>query len=648
MTTENITNPGILWYVNDVKGGGGAIGTISSSGLYIAPAAAPGVNPVTVKAVLVVPTDPTGKSNVTRTVKITVTNPIPVISSITPARIKPGSFSLTLKGTGFLSTTTAAYNGVALPVTNVTATSLTVTGTAAITDIGTQSITVSNPDPGKSTSFPKEFTISNTLTPAMTAAAAARFLDYATFGPTRASIDELQTLGYQKWLTQQFTETPSNYPASLDAKSLEWAQSQFFSNAMTGHDQLRQRMAFALHQILVVSGVKVDNAHSYVPYLRLLQADAFANYRKLMEDITLEPAMGEFLDMVNNDKVDPKSGASPNENYARELMQLFTLGLAQLNPNGTPKTDLNGNPLPTYTQADVTAFARVFTGWTYAPRAGHTTRGHNSANYAGPMVFYEPNHDEGIKQLLNGATLPANNGAQRDLDGALDNIFNHSNAGPFLAKNLIQHFVTSNPSTDYVQRVATAFNNTGGVRGDLKGVITAILMDSEAMNPPPSTSGHLREPVLFTASVMRALSGSIADHPFLSDSAEVMGQKLLYAPSVFNYFSPGYRILHGTMLAPEFQILTQQTVIERVNYVGKLLYGYFGNEVKLNITRFVNAAADPEVLADLVNTEIMGGAMSAEVRQAILTAVHAQSGNKNKALAALYLAASSSQYQVIH
>ena len=642
VATENITNPTINWYVNDVKGGSATTGTISTSGLFIAPAAAPAVNPVIVKIDMVV----SPKSTITRTVRVTVTNPIAVISSITPARIKPGAFSVTVKGTGFLPISTASYNGTALMLSNITPTQMIVSGTAAVGDIGTQLITVSNPDPGKSTSFPKELSVSNTLTPAMSALAAARFLNYATFGPTRPSVDELQTLGYHAWLAAQFAATPSVYPATLDAKGMDWAQSQFFSNAMTGQDQLRQRMAFALHQIFVVSAVKVDDSHSYVPYLRTLQTDAFANYRKVMEDITLEPAMGEFLDMVNNDKVDPKSGASPNENFARELMQLFTLGLAQLNVDGTVKTDFNKVPLPSFTQAEVTEFARVFTGWTYMPRAGRTTRGHNSANYAGPMVFYDPNHDQGIKHLLNGAVLASNNGTQRDLEAALDNIFTHSNVAPFVAKNLIQHFVTSNPSAPYVGRVAAAFNKSP--RGDLKNVITAILLDEEALNPPAATGGHLREPVLHVAAVMRALSGSIADHPFLSDSAEVMGQKVLFAPSVFNYFSSGYRILNGSMAAPEFQILTAQTVVERVNYVGKLLYGWFGNEVKINVARFITAAADPNVLLDMVNQEIMGGQMMPAMRQSIQTAVLAQSGAKNKALTALYLAASSSQYQVIH
>ena len=646
VTTENVTNPSIVWYVNDVKGGSPTVGTISNSGLFIAPPFAPAVNPVTVKAILLLSPDPTAKNNITRTVKITLTNPIPVITSVIPARIKPGAFSLTIQGSGFMPTSTALYNGTALTVSNVTATQITVAGTAAPGDIGTQLITVSNPDPGKSTSFPKELVVSNTLTPAMSAIAAARFLSYATFGPTRATVDELQTLGYQGWLIAQLALPPSVYPATLDAKGMDWAQSQFFSNAMTGPDQLRQRLAFALHQIFVVSGVKVDDSHSYVPYLRTLQNDAFANYRKVMEDITLEPAMGEFLDMINNDKVDPKSGASPNENYARELMQLFTLGLAQLNPDGTARTDLNGVPLPSFTQADVTAFARAFTGWTYAPRAGHTTRGHNPANYSGPMAPYDPNHDQGIKILLNGVVLPGNNGTKRDLEAALDTIFAHTNVAPFVSKNLIQHFVTSNPSTAYVGRVAAAFNRAP--RGDLKNVITAILTDDEALNPPAATGGHLREPVLHVAVVMRALSGTIADHPFLSDSAELMGQKVLFAPSVFNYFSPGYRILGGTLAGPEFQILTAQTVIERVNYVGNLVYGNFGSEVKLNITRFTAAAADPQVLLDMVNLEIMGGQMSAGVRNATLTAINAQTSARNKALAALYLAASSSQAQVIH
>lgn len=646
VTTENTTNPSIVWYVNDVKGGSATTGTISNTGLFIAPVFTPAVNPVTVKAILLVSPDPAAKNNITRTVRVTLTNPIPVITSVAPARIKPGAFSLTLHGLGLMPTSTALYNGTALTISNVMATQMTVAGTAAAGDIGTQLITVSNPDPGKSTSFPKEVFVSNTLTPAMSALAAARFLNYATFGPTRATVDELQTLGYQAWLAAQFTATPSVYPTSIDSKGMDWAQSQFFSNAMTGQDQLRQRMAFALHQIFVVSGVKVDDSHSYVPYLRILQNDAFANYRKVMEDITLDPAMGEFLDMVNNDKVDPKSGASPNENFARELMQLFTLGLAQLNGDGSVRTDLNGAPLPTFTQPEVSEFARVFTGWTYMPHAGRTTHGHNSANYAGPMVFYDPNHDEGTKHLLNGTVLPSNNGTQRDLEAALDNIFAHGNIAPFVSKNLIQHFVTSNPSPGYIGRVAAAFNKA--TRGDLKTVITAILLDDEALNPPAATGGHLREPVLHVSSVMRALSGTIADHPFLSDSAEVMGQKVLFAPSVFNYFSPGYRILNGSLAAPEFQILTAQTVVERVNYVGKLLYGWFGSEVKLNTSRFVSAAADPQVLADMVNLEIMGGQMSPQVRAAILTAVQAQLSNKNKALAALYLAASSSQSQVIH
>jgi uncharacterized protein (DUF1800 family) len=648
VTTANIDSPTIVWSANGVAGGDDVNGTISSTGLYTAPATIPAVNPVVVQAVLMVSTDPASTTNPTQTVNFTITNPVPVISSIAPARIATGPFALTVTGAGFLSGTTAASNGNVLQVASVTPQSITLTGTAISSDIGTQLLTLTNPDPGHSTSLPVEFVVSNTLAPLLSTTEASRFLNYATFGPTRASLDELQSLGYKEWLKQQFVEAPSEFPAILDNLDLDWTQAQFFVNAMTGTDQLRQRMAFALHQIFVVSGVKVNYSPSYVPYLRTLQADAFVNFRQVMEDIALNPSMGEFLDMVNNDRIDPSSGASPNENFARELMQLFTLGLTQLNPDGTPIKDQSGIPLSTYSESDIGEYARVYTGWTYPPVLGATTNGHNQPNYTGQMVAYEPNHDEGSKNLLNGVVLPAGNTAQQDLEAALDNIFNHPNVGPFIASNLIQHFVTSNPSPAYVGRVAAAFNDTNGVRGDLAAVLTAILTDPEALSPPADTGGHLREPVLFVASVMRAVGGIIADHPFLSDSSQAMGQQLLFAPSVFNYFSPAYRILSGAMLAPEFQILTAQTVIERVNYVGNLLYGNFGGDVQVDLARFETAAADPNVLLDMVNTEVMGGLMSPDVQQAILTAVQAQRGSQNKALTALYLAFSSSQYQVIH
>lgn len=648
VATTNIDSPTIVWTANGVPGGDDVNGTITVDGLYTAPALVPPVNPVVVTAVLMVSSDPASTTNPTKSVNFTITNPIAVITSVNPGRITPGPFAFTVTGQGFMDTTTAAFNGAPLLVESVTPTTITLSGTAAAGDIGTGLLTLTNPDPGHSTSAPVEVVVSATLGPLLSTVDASRFLNYATFGPTRASVDELQSLGYKAWLKNQFAETPSDYPAILDNLDLDWAQAQFFVNAMTGPDQLRQRMAFALHQIFVVSGVKVNYSPSYMSYLRTLQADAFVNFRQLMADIALNPGMGEFLDMVNNDQTDPSTGASPNENFARELMQLFTLGLTQLNPDGTPMLDTNGVPLPTYAESDIGEFARVYTGWTYAPVLGATTKGHNQPNYTGPMVAYEPNHDEGSKNLLNGVVLPAGNTAQQDLDGALDNIFNHPNVGPFIASNLIQHFVTSNPSPAYVGRVAAAFNNTNGVRGDLSAVITAILTDPEAISPPSDSGGHLREPVLFVTSVMRAVGGIIADHPFLSDSSQAMGQTLLYAPSVFNYFSPAYRIDGGSLLAPEFQILTAQTVIERVNYVGNLLYGNFGGDVQVDLARFVSAAADPNVLLDMVNTEIMGGLMSPDVQNAILTAVAAQRGNQNKALTALYLALSSSQYQVIH
>ena len=414
VTTANITNPVIAWSVNGVSGGDSTNGTISDSGLYVAPAAIPASNPVVVTAMLMVSSDPASRNNPTQTVDITVTNPIPVITSVTPARVTPGVFTLQLTGSGFVPGLTASYNGNTMAVTSLTSTSMILTGVADQTDVGTQTVIVTNPDPGMVASAPMSFIVSNTLTPQISASEAGRFLDYATFGQTRASVDELQQIGYQKWFANQFAAAPSVYPAVLDTLSLDYAQEQFYNNAITGPDQLRQRMAFALHQIFVVSGVTVNNAASFVPYLRTLQTDAFSNFRTLMEDIALVPAMGEFLNMVNNDKTDPTTGASPNENFARELMQLFTIGLAQLNPDGTPQLDSTGAPIPTYGETDIGEFARVFTGWTYPPKTGRTTHGHNSANYTGPMVPYESNHDEGSKNLLNGVVLPAGSDAKTD------------------------------------------------------------------------------------------------------------------------------------------------------------------------------------------------------------------------------------------
>ncbi len=306
-----------------------------------------------------------------------------------------------------------------------------------------------------------------------TTMALRRFLEQAAFGPDAATVAEVRKAGFSAWIDSQIALPESKWSKipdpAVDAKgntSLRPAQDAFFSNAVSGPDQLRQRVAFALEQIWVVSGVKLK-PEAVTPFLRLMQADAFETYDKIMYDVTLSPAMGHYLDMVNNNK--PTMGRAADENYARELLKLFTVGLVKLDDWGRPVTDSTGQPVPTYDQDTIEGFARALTGWTYAPKAGANSKFPNPVNWDAPMVAFEANHDRTSgKTLLNGYVLPANQTAEADLKDALNNVFRHPNVAPFVCRQLIQRLVTSNPSESYVRRVVAVFN--ASPRGDMKAV----------------------------------------------------------------------------------------------------------------------------------------------------------------------------------
>jgi len=487
--------------------------------------------------------------------------------------------------------------------------------------------------------------------PPLTPGAAARFLDQSTWGATPADVAHLQAIGPSAWLAEQFAASPSPIPdVAADATTLEPVREAFFASAVSGHDQLRQRAAFALSEIWVVSNVKLKPP-AIPPYLRLLAADAFGNYLTLMNDVTLSPAMGHYLDMVDNDK--PAGGQEANENYARELNQLFTIGTVMLNPDGTVRLNGSGQPVPTYDADVVQAFARAFTGWTYAPLPGAEPLKHNPENWNAPMVAVESNHDEGTKTLLNGQTLAANQSAQEDLHGALENIFNHPNVGPFVCQQLIQHLVTSNPSPAYVQRVAAVFDNNGsGVRGDLQAVIRAILLDSEARagDPPAAPAaneGHLREPALYLTGLLRGLGATVSATNNLPQYTAAESQPLYAAPSVFNYFSPGYRIAGGSLLGPEFQIQSPSVAMLRADLANALVYNGIAG-VQFDETPFIALAANPGALLDDLSALLFHGQMPGDMNATIATAMAAAPDATSKARAALYLAASSSQFQVEH
>ncbi|HEY7391771.1 MAG TPA: DUF1800 domain-containing protein [Bryobacteraceae bacterium] len=496
--------------------------------------------------------------------------------------------------------------------------------------------------------------------PAVSDRTAERLLDQSTWGPTPADIAHLRQVGITPWLNAQFQAAPSYLPDQplLDATTgktntnfapLELA---FFQNTVSGADQLRQRVAFALSEIWVVSGVTVTPAYAYPPYYRAILDNAFGNYRDLMKAVSLNPAMGRYLNMANNNKDNPAKGTAANENYARELMQLFTIGLTQLNPDGSPALDVNGNPIPTYNQAIVTDTARALTGWTYPAAPNTASKANNPAYYIGQMIPVENNHDMTSKVIVGGTYLPSNQTAEQDLDGVLNALMAQPAMAPFVSRQLIQHLVTSNPSPGYIQRVASVFANDGsGVSGNLQAVIAAILTDPEARagdtdTGTPAGFGHLREPVLFVANLLRGLNATLTSSSTVYNLANQLGQKLFFPPSVFSYFSPLYTLPDGTP-APEFQIYSTQTAATRANIVNAALYGTLDKNTTLDYSEFVPYANDTAALLEHISYVFTHHYLSPELTQAATSAVSAATTALGRVQAALYTVLTSGEYQVI-
>jgi len=495
-----------------------------------------------------------------------------------------------------------------------------------------------------------------------------RFLDQASFGPTSAQIARAQTIGLSAWLEQQLTMRISTYPSlpmmpgtrptrcagdcQRDHYTMYLLQNRFFVNALYGQDQLRQRVAWALHKILVVSGRDVTLPSRMAPYLAIFPRNAFGNYRRLLEEVTLNPAMGDYLDMATSTK------SRPNENYAREVLQLFSIGTDLLNPDGTPQLDAEGAPLPAYDQEVVSGFSKVFTGWTYAPDPAPGIR-----NFFDPMVLRANQHDTGPKALLRGVVLPAGQTGQQDLADALDDIFQHPNVGPFIGSRLIRELVTSNPSPAYVARVTAVFDdNGGGVRGDLWAVVKAILLDPEARGAVPAGAdqGRLREPALFVIGALRALGARSADglgssDGYLSPQVVLMGQDVFRPASVFSYYPAEY-LVPGTagVRGPEFGLLSASTALRRANFVNTMVFSRINvganapRGTSLNLAPLEALAGDPVTLVDELDRLLMHGAMSPDMKAAVVQAVSAVSAAnpRLRAQQAAYLACTSSQYQV--
>ena len=500
-----------------------------------------------------------------------------------------------------------------------------------------------------------------------TAAEASRFLAQASFAASDAEIARVQTLGYSAWLDDQFVQPrtqghadwmrANGYVDPANVNGFAGTDNTLWRKLIGSPDLLRQRVTLALSEIFVVSMAGLPVAwRSFVAaaYMDVLEANAFGTYRSLLEAVTLSPGMGVYLNMRGNQKEDPATGRVPDENYAREVLQLFSIGLVELAPDGSLR---NGVATDTYTQETITGLARVFTGWDFD---GFTRS--DPAWTQRPMVLNAARHAEGAKSFL-GTTIPAGTDGRNALTQALDAIGAHANVGPYIGRQLIQRLVASHPSPAYVARVSAAFNDNGaGVRGDLKAVIKAVLLDSEARAAPTAgqtTRGKLREPIQRFVQWARSFGLSSPTGVWnignLSDPAARLGQSPLRSPSVFNFYRPGYvppnsALGSAGITAPEFQITNETTVVAWANYAQTIVANPPG-EATANYSAELALASDAAALVRRVALLLAADALSADTVSRITNAVGSigastDSGKLNRVHAALHLVLCAPEYLV--
>ena len=519
--------------------------------------------------------------------------------------------------------------------------------------------------------------------------AAVRLADQASFGSTDKMLASMKSKGAALWISKQMSLPVSVYSSGgSSAIHLHTSRSSgfcdkrgsncwrdyysttplvwdFYRNATTKTDQLRQRVAFALQQIVVVSGVEISGTYGMRAYNNMLMANAFGNYRDILKKVTLSPVMGDYLDHVNNDKV------APNENFARELLQLFSIGTCELNADGTLRT---GVCVPTYDNDKVREYAFALTGWTY-PKGGKSPwgcwpRGANCQYYKGYMAPVAAFHNTGARTLLSSVALTEGNTAAQALEAVLNSLMSHPNTAPFVSKQLIQHLVTSNPSPAYVQRVATAFN-TGrfqgfgkGVPGDMKAVVAAILLDEEARTSSPSTTaGKLREPAHFFTSVIRSMKGYSDGDALGWWWGEEFRQHVFRSPSVFNFYPPDYPVAGTSLVGPAFGIHNSNSALQRMNFLTYMLFWGGSSKqkgvpralgTKVTLSKFATEAKDPAILVDRLSGLALGEPLPPGARTAVINAVagitlstHGKGYLDARVQQAGYLVFSAPQFQLI-
>jgi hypothetical protein len=529
----------------------------------------------------------------------------------------------------------------------------------------------------------------------MTQRDAVRLADQATFGGTEALLSQIRSQGAAAWVQGQIGGSGSRYTSGngdavhTDMQAVffcdrapyagpncwrDWFSTQpmvwdFYRNAVTRPDQLRQRVAFALQQIVVVSGLEVSGTYGHRNYQNMLLDNAFGNYRNVLKKVALSPVMGDFLNNANNDK------AAPNENFARELLQLFSIGSCELNADGSLR---GGNCVATYNNEMVRNYAFALTGWTY-PAGGRTVwgcwpQGTNCQYYGGDMTPLPARHDASARQLLSGVSKAANTNAAEALERVLDSLINHPNAAPFIGKQLIQFLVSSNPSPGYVQRVAAAFASGrftsagrsfgAGQRGDLAATVAAVLLDAEARGDSNASAnaGRLRDPAQHFSAVLRAFGGSTDGDALSWWWGDTMRQHIFRAPSVFNFYAPDYPVPGTSLVGPAFGIHNANTALGRLNYL-VYLFDWNGSApaagipnavgTRLKPDAFIGDAPDAAKLVDRLSNLALGAPLPATQRAAVIRAVEAwtaqtdsQSWQARRVNTAAYLIFGSPNYQI--
>ncbi len=520
----------------------------------------------------------------------------------------------------------------------------------------------------------------------------SRFLAQATYGGTEDEIARMQRTRYVDWVVDQFKKSPRALEPVLRARmqanpelevSTREINDAYWKLAVTADDQLRQRVTFALSQIFVVS--LNDGAVSGYPlglanYYDTVAKHAFLNFRDLLEAVTLHPMMGLYLSHLRNRKEDPKQGRVPDENFAREVMQLFTIGVHELEQDGTVRLDARHEPIETYTNEDVTGLAKVFTGWSWGGPDTTDQRFHGSLKDPRrevlPMQPYPQFHSTSEKRFL-GIVVPEQSSAdpRASLAAALDRLAGHPNVGPFIGRQLIQRLVTSNPSPEYVARVAAQFTDNGeGTRGDMRAVIRAVLLDQEARDPVAAANpvfGRLREPVLRLAHWLRAFGARSVTNEYLigptDNPATSLGQSAFRAPSVFNFYRPGYvppntPVADAGMVSPEMQITHETSVAGYLNLMRGIIERGAGSgnprDVRTSYGAEIGIADNPALLAERMNLLLLAGGMSPGLRSQLEQAIGSinlptgdaeriERARRNRVYLAIYLAMASPEYLVL-